>query len=63
MANLMSSETLASATTISNLLLLESGQYSDMVLVCGEEQHRVHRSHVCSRSDVIETELDQALKA
>ncbi|EAT77701.2 hypothetical protein SNOG_14849 [Parastagonospora nodorum SN15] len=39
-------------TSVDNLL--NSGEYSDLTIICGDETHKVHKAIVCSRCDFFE---------
>ena len=42
----------------SNLNILRSGHYSDMLLRCGRSKFHVHRTHMCPRSAFFQTGID-----
>lgn len=46
----------------SNLELLKSRKYSDMILRTKTDEYHLHRSFVCTRSDVIRTTLEGSFK-
>jgi hypothetical protein len=42
--------------------LLQTGKYSDMMLVCAGKEFKLHRMIVCSQSSVIAAALDGLFK-
>ncbi len=46
----------------SNLALLHSGEYSDTILRSRTDEYHLHRSFVCTRSEVIKTTLEGDFK-
>ncbi|KAM3477452.1 hypothetical protein MY8738_006426 [Beauveria namnaoensis] len=53
----------ASARGINLGQLLESGQFSDLTLVCGDKQFNVHKAVVCAQSQVLAAAIREPFQA
>lgn len=41
-----------------NKMLLDTGKYSDLTIICGDKKFKVHRSSVCVQSKPIAVMVD-----
>ncbi|KAJ0124218.1 Uncharacterized protein HZ326_31364, partial [Fusarium oxysporum f. sp. albedinis] len=44
------------------IVLLKTGDYSDLVISCGKDQYRVHKAIICPRSDFLKAACDGEFK-